>query len=102
MRLAITRASGGAPKRMQTSNESSVNGLGHAQHLLHVVDLAEDAAGMFQDQLTFGRETHAPRRPVHERQANPRLHQRQMLADRRSRDPELTRCGAEAAGTCER
>jgi hypothetical protein len=47
---------------------------------------------MFQDQLTFGRET----------QANPRLHQRQMLADRRSRDPELTRCGAEAAGTCER
>ena len=56
-----------------------------------------DAAGVLQVQLALGCEAHAPCRAIDEGHAHPRLHQRQMLADRGCRDAQLPCGGAQAA-----
>ena len=89
------------PQRRVHPQQALRRGLGHAKQLLHVVDLAEDAAGMLQVELALGSEAHAPRGPVHEGQADPRLHQRQVLAHRGRRDAQLARGGTQAASARE-
>jgi hypothetical protein len=72
-------------------------GLRLAQQLRHVVDRAEDAARMFHIELALGREAHAPRGAVHQRDADARLHLREPLAHGRRADAQLARCRAQAA-----
>ena len=71
--------------------------LGDAELLRQVVDARQDAARMLEVDLALGREAHPPRGAVDERGAQPRLHQRQVLADRRRADAELPARRAQAA-----
>jgi hypothetical protein len=67
-----------------------------------VVDLAQDAARVLQVQLALGREAHAAGAAVDQRHAQARFHLRQVLADRRRGDAQLTRRRAQAAGAGQR
>ena len=98
--LEISGADVAAPEaeRRVDSQQPLGGALGTPQQFLHVVDLAEDAARVFEVQFAVGREAHAPRRAVYQRHAQPRLHRRQVLLTAGC-DAQLPRRGAQAAGS---
>ncbi len=87
------------PQRGIDTQQPPGRGFGHPQQLLHVVDVAQDAPGMLQVQLTLGGEAHAARGAVHQRHAHARLHQGQVFADSRGGDAQLACGSAQAART---
>jgi len=71
---------------------------GLREQLVQIVDLAQDAAGAFQEDLAFGRQAHAPGGAREQRHADARFHLRQALADRGRGDAQVARRRAQAAG----